>query len=100
FTAPTESYLRQGCTLVLNPERPREFVEVHPDGRRVACNILHDAALAFATDAAKAFRVGESRTVPFDKERARRDVKADDAGKAKAKRGKRAEAPADETEGN
>lgn len=101
FTAPTESYLRQGCTLVLNPEKPRELVEVHPDGSRKPGKITHDAALDFATEAAKAFGVGESRTVPFEKERAKRDVKTDESGKGKPKRGgKKAEAISEGTEVN
>lgn len=79
FTAPAESYLRQGCTLVLDPDQPREFVEVYPDGRRLPCNITHDNALEFATAAAKAFGVGEDRTEDFDKKRAKADVaKKDD----------------------
>jgi CRISPR-associated protein Csb1 len=91
FTAPAESYLRQGCTLVLNPkpgnvQQPREFAEVYPDGRRPPCNITHEAALQYATEAAEAFGVGMSRTVPFEKERAKRDVKAEEAGKGKARR--------------
>jgi CRISPR-associated protein Csb1 len=45
-------------------------------------------ALTYATEAAKAFGVGESRTVLFEKERANRDVKADSDKKAKATRGK------------
>ncbi|NLY02221.1 MAG: type I-U CRISPR-associated protein Cas7, partial [Rhodopirellula sp.] len=102
FTAPTESYLRQGCTLVLNPDQPREFVEVYPDGQRKPCDITHEAALAFATEAAKAFGVGQSRTVPFEKERAKRDVSTDEAGKGKSKgkRGKKADASTDEPETN
>lgn len=100
FTAPTESYLRQGCMLVLDPDQPREFVEVYPDGRRLPCAVTHDMSLQFATAAADAFGVGESRTVPFEKERAKRDVKADDGGKAKSKRGaKRAEATESAAEG-
>ena len=67
FTAPVESYLRQGCTLVLDPEKPREFVEVYPDGRREPCKIDHPTALAFATEVANAFGVGESRNVPFER---------------------------------
>ncbi len=91
FTAPMESYLRQGCTLVLNPkpgndQQAREFVEVYPEGRRQPCDITHEAALQYATAAAEGFGVGVSRTVPFEKERAKRDVKADEAGKGKVKR--------------
>ncbi len=90
FTHNPSGYLRQGCLLVLNPELPREFVEVHPDGTRKPCTISHDDALKFATDAAKAFGVGESKTVPFDKERAKKDVKGEGdtkkTNKAKAKK--------------
>lgn len=89
FTAKIDSYLRQGCTLVLNTDQPREFVEVYPDGQRRPCGVTHDAALQFASDAAGAFGVGESRTVPFEKERAKRDVKVDETGKGKLKRGGR-----------
>ncbi len=78
FTAPVESYLRQGCTLVLNPDQPREFVEVHPDGRRQPCDISHDVALQFATVACEAFGIGESRTVAFEKTKAKADVKKKD----------------------
>jgi CRISPR-associated protein Csb1 len=90
FTAPMDSYLRQGCMLVLNPkpgndEQPREFVVVYPDGRREPCHITHEAALLYATEAAVAFGVGASRTVPFEKELAQRDVKADETGKGKGK---------------
>jgi len=99
FTAPGESYLRQGCTLVLNPDQPGEFVEVYPDGRRELCDVKHGAAVEFATEAAKAFGVGENRTVPFEKERAKRDVKANDTGNGKSKRGgKKTKASTNEAE--
>ena len=98
FTAPMESYLRQGCTLVLNPDQPRAFVEVYPDGKRPPCDITDNVALAYATEAAKAFGVGESRIVMFEKNRAKRDVKADGDKKAKTKRGKKSDAVTDKTE--
>lgn len=101
FTAPSGSYLRQGCTLVLNPDQPREFVEVYPDGRRLSCNITHDAALEFATEAAKEFGVDEGRVVPFEKDRAKRDVKTDETSKGKSKRGgPKVQAAASDTENN
>jgi CRISPR-associated protein Csb1 len=78
FTSNVSSYLRQGCTLVLDPEKPREFVEVYANGKRPPCPITHDAALAFATVAAKTFGVGESRTVAFEKAKAKADVKRKD----------------------
>jgi len=135
--APTESYLRQGCMLVLNPDQPREFIEVYPDGRRQPCDITHDEALEFAAEAAKAFKVGEDfekryaqagnnakkvgtvkketpkngtetqvtvtiLEVPFENQRAQRDVSADETGKGKGKgkRGKKSDASADESEAN
>lgn len=78
FTTPPDSYLRQGCMLVVNPDEPREFVEVYPDGQRKPCGISHDVALKFATEAAKAFAVGENRTVSFEKQKAKADVKKKD----------------------
>ena len=75
FTHNPSGYLRQGCLLVLDPDKPREFVEVLPTGERKPVTITHDDALKYATEAAKAFGVGDSKTVAFDKERAKRDVK-------------------------
>jgi len=75
---------------VLNPNKPVEFVEVHPTGERKPCSITHAIALEYATEAAKAFGVGESRTVPFDKEKAKADVKGEGDTKTKAKKGKKA----------
>lgn len=81
FTHNSGGYLRQGCLLVRNPdpEEGGEFVEVHPNGDRKPCSITHDAAVKFATEAAKAFGVGGDKTVPFEKERAMRDVKGQSA---------------------
>jgi CRISPR-associated protein Csb1 len=78
FTSHGSGYLRQGCTLVLDPAKPRDFVEVHADGTRPPCGVTHDAALAFATAAAKAFAVSENRTVAFEKSKAKADVKKKD----------------------
>lgn len=88
FTHNVSGYLRQGCLLVLDPSQPREFVEVHPTGERKPAGITHEAALKYATEAAKAFGVGESKTVPFDKERAVKDVKGEGETKTKAKKEK------------
>ncbi len=75
LTFNTPSYLRQGCNLVLDPDKPREFREVYRDGRREPATISHDDALAFAKNAAEAFGPGASRTVSFDKRKAQQDVK-------------------------
>lgn len=79
FTHPSAfvGYLRQGCTLVLDPDAkptPREFSLVHPDGRRDPLSITHDDALKYANDAAGKFGVGGSDTVEFDKKLAQSDV--------------------------
>jgi CRISPR-associated protein Csb1 len=77
FTHNPSGYLRQGCLLVLDASKPREFVEVHPTGERKPAAITHDVALKYATATAKEFGVGESKTVPFDSERAKKDVKGE-----------------------
>lgn len=87
-------YLRQGCLLVRNPDRrsENEFVEVLPNGERKPLNLTHADALAFAGKAAENFGVGKSTTVPFETERAKRDVSGGDDGKKGNRKGKKAEA--------
>ena len=100
FTAQPKSYLRQGCTLVPNPEQSGEFVEVYPDGSRPPCDVTRDAASNSPplplrrSVSARAGRFPSKRTAP------RRDVKADEKGKDKSKRGKKAEASVGEAEGD
>lgn len=94
FTAPPSGYLRQGCNLVLDPEpkKPNEFVAVYGEGRRESVAVNHETALAFARAAAEAFGVGQDRTVEFDKELAKKDVKGEEANgeqKEKKSRGKK-----------
>lgn len=98
FTHPSAfvGYLRQGCTLVLDPDAkptPREFTLVHPDGKRDPKNIEHKDALDYAQAAAKEFQVGENRDVTFDKDAAMRDVTGTQQD-TKGKRGKKGTAPA------
>jgi len=78
LTANASSYLRQGCNLVIDPDQPREFHEVFRDGRREPAAITHDDAIEFALAAAEMFGLGESRTVEFDKKKAKADVKKKD----------------------
>ncbi len=94
FTYPPAGYIRQGCNLVLDPDRPREFVEVHNDGSRRAANVTHAEALEYAPAAVGAFGIGRNHAVDFDKERAKRDVSGDPANgdrKNKKSRSKSAE---------
>lgn len=87
FTYRPGGYLRQGCLLVLDPDKAREFVEVLPTGERTPVTLTHEEALKYATAAAQAFGVGASLTVPFDPERAKKDVKGEGDTKTKGKKG-------------
>ena len=98
FTHNPSGYLRQGCLLVLDPEKPKEFVEVFPTGERKPSTITHPSALAYAIEAAKAFGVGESRMVDFDKDRARKDIKGEGDDRAAKKSKKKADASRDKAE--
>jgi CRISPR-associated protein Csb1 len=74
LVSPHTTYLRQGCNLVGDPERPREVVEVHGDGRRVAVTLAHDDVLDFARKAAEGFGVGPDREVAFDRKLAKNEI--------------------------
>ncbi len=80
FTYRPLSYLRQGCNLVPDPDKPAEFVEVGNDGKRRPSKITHEDALAYAQAAAKAFGIGMDQQVEFDKELAKKDVQGDATG--------------------
>ncbi|MCF7960632.1 MAG: type I-U CRISPR-associated protein Cas7 [Pirellula sp.] len=97
FTYHASNYLRQGCMLVVNPNKQSEFTEMPFTGVPQPCSITHEIALRYATVAADAFVVGKSKTVPFDKEKAKKEVKGEVGGKVKGKKGKKtAEASAEE----
>lgn len=87
FTKNPSGYLRQGCLLVLNPDKvgENECVEVWPTGKRTPCLITHEAALKYAIAAAKEFGVGADKTVDFEPKQAREDVKR--GVKSKKKKG-------------
>lgn len=74
LTAPPATYLRQGCNLVLDLQNPRQATVVYADGKREAFDLTHQQALAYARLAAKAFGVGEDRTVQFDPALAKKDI--------------------------
>jgi len=86
FTHPVSGYLRQGCCLVLDPDKPREFAAVWFDGRREPLQVTHAQALEFAQMAAKAFGVGPSETVQFDTEAAKRDISGENGDGEKGKK--------------
>ena len=93
LTTNASTYLRQGCNLVPDADKPREFTLIHSDGTREPLTLTHADALEFATAAAKAFGVGESREVVFDKDLARKDIAGEGDVKATRKKAaKKAEA--------
>jgi CRISPR-associated protein Csb1 len=82
LTAPGATYLRAGCNLVPDVDKPREFTLVGSDGSRDKLNLTHGDALVFATAAAEAFGVAEGKMVAFDKNLAKQDVKPEDGSRA------------------
>lgn len=84
FTKLPGGYLRQGTILV--NDGTRTFDEVAVNGARTHATLTHDIALEYAKAAAKAFVVGDAKTVNFDGKTA----KADLAGKAAEKAAKKA----------
>jgi CRISPR-associated protein Csb1 len=89
FTYSPIGYLRQGCNLVLNPEKPRECLEVHCDGQRRPITLNHEEARRYAQEAAQVFGVGQDRDVTFDTTRAQTDV----AGETQAQPRRRGRPP-------
>jgi CRISPR-associated protein Csb1 len=90
FTHVPGGYLRQGCNLVLDPDKKREFKTVFNDGKREDAALSHEVALEYAKAAAEAFGVGDSKEVPFDVDRAKTDVsEAGESKKSKAAKSKK-----------
>lgn len=85
FTKNSYGYLRQGCCLVLNPNKSgeNECVEVWPNGKRTSCPIAYDAAFKYAIATAKAFGVGPNKNVDFNPKQAKEDVKPNTKNKPK-----------------
>jgi CRISPR-associated protein Csb1 len=66
LTAPQDSYLRQGCNLVPDIDKPHLFQLVKLDGTRRDTVVSHDEAKTYAAAATSAFGVGGSREERFD----------------------------------
>jgi CRISPR-associated protein Csb1 len=74
FTAPQESFLREGCQLVPDIDHAAEWRLVHHDGRREPFLLSQEEALAYAKAAANAFNVGQGRKADFRSEVARSEL--------------------------
>lgn len=71
FTAPQETFLREGCQLVPDVARPAKWSLVKHDGSRDNDFALsHDRVLTYARAAATAFGVGPGRQGTFVKRKA------------------------------
>jgi CRISPR-associated protein Csb1 len=88
FTRLPAGYLRQGTILVLDPDKKTAFDEVYPNGKRKTATVTHEAALAYAKDAAEEFVIGVDRAENFDIERAKQDVKGEGKPGGKSKKAK------------
>ncbi len=74
FTKLPLGYLRQGTILVGDPDRPRVFDEVAINGARTPSTLTHEEVLAFAQRAAAAFGFNPGVEVPFESDKAKKDV--------------------------
>lgn len=93
LTHPPTGHLRQGCNLVLDPDKKSEFLEVHFDGRRAPVKVTHEQALEYARHAARSFGINPDRSVDstgkpdreavFSREAALGDVSLEGAAAAK-----------------
>jgi len=100
LTTPPQTYLRQGCNLVPDFDHPKKMTMVKADGTREEFNITHDQARTYAEAAAKTFGVGNSMTMKFDPDLAKKDIAGEGDVKQTRKGRARAAAKADEsTEG-
>lgn len=89
FTAPQETFLREGCQLVPDTEHPAEWSLVRHDGQRdEKSHVLHDQALQYAAMAADAFGVGSSRDARFDTKTAKEALGQSKEERKKSRRGK------------
>ena len=86
LTMNTSTYLRSGCNIVIDPDKPREFCEVYRDGRREDATLSHEDAIEFAKSAAHTFEVGKSRSVLFKKGKAEDAIKPKPKSPAKKKK--------------
>jgi CRISPR-associated protein Csb1 len=77
-TEPLDGFLRQGCLLVPKPEQPGGWEEVARTGTRTAIPLTSAVARSLAAKWAADFGVGPSKTVQFDKGRAKDDLAEQD----------------------
>jgi CRISPR-associated protein Csb1 len=92
FTAPQETFLREGCQLVPDPER-EEWSVVRHDGRRESWRLAPGEAATYAKRAAEEFGVGQAKEAEFDAKGAQEAL---GQTKEERKKSRRSKAKADE----
>lgn len=85
-TYEQDGFLRQGCLLTLDANKPGQWVSVTRDGKRDPIALTFDLAKEYALKAAKAFSVAKGETVEFEKTRAKSDVSDSKEKKTKGKK--------------
>jgi CRISPR-associated protein Csb1 len=88
FTAPQETFLREGCQLVPDSEHQAEWVVVKHIGQREQFNVSQDTVLKYAQEAAKSFQVGSNKEATFSSTLAKEALGQSKAERKKARRNK------------
>jgi CRISPR-associated protein Csb1 len=86
FTAPQETFLREGCQLVPDRNRAIEWNLVRHDGSREPGKVEHVEAAKYAATAASAFGVGEAKEAQFNIQSAKASVGQTKEERKKARR--------------
>ncbi len=92
LTAPQEMFLREGCQLTLDQEKPPVWRLVRHSGAEEPLEMSHERALAFAEAAAEAFGVGADRTATFNSGSARAEVGRTKEQRKESRRGRGSQA--------
>lgn len=85
-TEPLDGFLRQGCLLVPDVERPSPWTEVSRTGERGEVALTSADARRFAVGWAREFGVGEDISAKFDTKLAKADVGGDEGPKKSTKK--------------
>ena len=74
-TEPLDGFLRQGCLLTQDPNRPATWESIGRDGIRTQVELDQARALDYARSARQAFPVAEDQAVDFSKDYAHEDLR-------------------------
>ena len=86
-TSASDLYLRQGCVLSRDPEKPEPSWEaVHSDGKRESIELAKSAVDEFAAAAAAEFGVGENEDAGFNVDSAKNEMEEFKKGKPQKKK--------------